>query len=70
MSYMYPLKHKRANMSFVGIAPQKEFITPKEYAVYRGVNVRTVLRWLRDRKIPGDQPQGKNGRWFVPWRFK
>lgn len=46
---------------------QKKFITPKEYAQYRGISVRTVQRWLREKKLPGEQTGGKNGLWLIRW---
>lgn len=51
-------------------ADKRKWIPVKEYAQYRGVTVRTVQRWLKDKKIPGDQPAGKKGMWFVPWEAK
>ena len=52
------------------MAPKAEEISPKEYAAYRGVSVRTVLRWLNAKLIPGTQPAGKKGKWLIPWKQK
>ncbi len=40
--------------------------TPKEYADYYRVHVKTVLRWIRTQKLKGAVKTGKTVR--IPWK--
>lgn len=42
------------------------FISPKEYAAWRGVHVNTVIRWIKQGRVPAEQPAGKHGRFAIP----
>lgn len=42
------------------------FITPKEYAEYRGVHPSTVIRWIKNGTLVAEQPGGKKGRFAIP----
>lgn len=35
------------------MSPKPELLTPKEYAQLVRVHVKTVLRWIRENRIPG-----------------
>lgn len=45
---------------------KKAFITPKEYAEYRGVHPSTVIRWIKEGLLPAEQPAGKKGHYAIP----
>ena len=45
---------------------QKRFITAKEYADYRGVHASTVIRWIKNGRVPAEQPAGKKGAYAIP----
>jgi len=42
------------------------FVTPKEYAEYRGVHLSTIMRWIKQGRVPAEQPAGKKGRYAIP----
>ncbi len=42
------------------------FMSPKEYAEYRGVHPNTVVRWIKSKKLHAEQPGGKGGHFFIP----
>lgn len=42
------------------------FITPKEFADFRGVHRSTVIRWIKMGHLPAEQPAGKKGRYDIP----
>jgi predicted site-specific integrase-resolvase len=42
------------------------FVSPKEYAAFRGVHWTTVIRWIKAQRLPAEQPAGKKGRYAIP----
>lgn len=42
------------------------FLTPKEFAEFRGVHPSTVIRWIKAGTLPAEQPGGKKGRFAIP----
>lgn len=42
------------------------FVTTREYAAIWGVHPSTVMRWIKKKRIPADQPNGEHGEYFIP----
>jgi len=42
------------------------FVTVKEYAEYRGVHPSTVIRWIKEGRVPAEQPAGRKGTYAIP----
>jgi excisionase family DNA binding protein len=45
---------------------KRAFISVPEYAAYRGVHRNTIMKWIREGRVPAEQPAGKKGRWAIP----
>ena len=44
---------------------QPEYVPLKEYAKRRGISLRTLHRWVKQKIIKAEQPGGVRGKWFI-----
>lgn len=44
----------------------KPYMSPKEYAAYKGVHRITIMRWIKAGILKVEQPAGKGGRVLIP----
>lgn len=42
-----------------------EYLTVKEYALYRRVTERTVREWIRRSKVDAERTAGAKGNWRI-----
>ena len=45
---------------------QAEFLSPKEFAPRHDLSISTVRRYVKDGRIPADQPGGRRHRILIP----